>query len=59
MQATKIVARVQYVECPACGELLEGFLGDPRGAGEDDGEIECEDCGQKFSVPHDAEVVLS
>jgi len=59
MQATKIVARVQYVECPACGEHNEGFIGDPRGAGDADDEIKCEKCGQKFSVPYDVMVELS
>ena len=59
MQATKIVARVQYVECPACGDYVEGFLGDPRGAGEDDDKIKCDKCGQEFGIPNDALVELS
>lgn len=61
MKATRLVAQVEYVECPSCGERVEGFLNDPRGAGEvdDEGGIECEKCHVVFSIPSGIEVILN
>lgn len=42
------------IECPYCNKSLNGWIGDPRGAE----DVECEDCGQKFNVPKDCEIVL-
>ena len=60
MITPKIVARVLYVECPACGEHLEGFVSGPRGAGINGGPmIACEKCHQEFSIPYGTIVELS
>lgn len=60
MKAAKVVARVQYVECPACARHLEGIVGDPRGASRASGDpLICDDCGVVFEVPNDVLVELS
>jgi len=49
IQATMIT-----VDCPHCGFMNEGFLGDPRG-----GRYDCDDCKEPFRISDNAEVILS
>lgn len=42
-----IVVMAVYVECPSCGEKVEGWLSDPRGS-----ETACDHCGTTFAVEH-------
>lgn len=61
MKPIEICATVQAVICPFCGSAIEGWLGDPRGAGIELGTepVECEDCMGKFEIPYNAEVRLT
>jgi hypothetical protein len=55
--AIRVVARLESVECPACEQALEGFVGDPRGASVAAGNpVTCEHCGTVFGVPDDVRV---
>lgn len=47
-------ATVRYVVCPSCEAQIEGFVMDPRGAG----DVACERCQAKFDIPADARVVM-
>ena len=38
-------------DCPYCGGLQEGFIGDPRGE-----EYECEQCGKKYKIDEDPRI---
>lgn len=46
MQTTEV-----KVKCPYCGEIEEGFFGDPRGE-----EFECEKCGERYKIHSDADI---
>ena len=56
MKADKIevMSFTAIIECPNCHTALDGWVSDPRGAE----DVECEDCGIKFSIPEDCPVVL-
>ena len=49
--STNMYATNVNVECPHCGEMQEGFIGNPAG-----GEFECVDCGKEFKVHEDADI---
>lgn len=42
-----------YIECPHCGEVLEGWYVDPRGS------IDvCDFCDNEIEIPKDVEIEL-
>jgi hypothetical protein len=56
MVSTVYVEPVQvWFPCPACGQALEGYLGDPRGVH----DIDCENCGATFDIPARAALVIT
>lgn len=51
----EISAYTAVIKCPHCHAEHSGWMGDPRGAK----DVECEECGEKFSVPEDCPVALT
>lgn len=53
MQVQVEPARV-WLHCPRCEAALEGFCCDPRGQF----DVVCDDCGECFDIPRNAELQL-
>ena len=51
MAVTMMYATNIRVWCPHCGEMQDGFIGNPAG-----GTFECDDCGKPFKVHSDADI---
>lgn len=53
-KVTSLIAWEVKCRCPHCDEVVEGFVGDPRGAT----DIECDYCRRKFDIHEEADVVI-
>lgn len=43
-----------WFHCPRCQTALAGFLSDPRGLR----DVVCQDCGEEFDVPANANIII-
>ena len=50
-EATFLRTTSVQVECPHCGEYIDGWCGDPRGY-----EGACDFCGNKYKVHPEADI---
>jgi len=55
MEAKRMTARVDEVECPHCQEMNGGWMIDPRGVAD---SYECDGCGKKFTVSSDIKIEI-
>lgn len=50
---TEIIATHIEVKCPYCGEMQDGFYGNPMGK-----RFECDHCDEEYGVHFDADIEL-